>query len=531
MHVARFFSAPALATAALLGATSARAFCGFYVAGNDAPLYNNATQVVLMREGTRTVLAMQNNYEGPAAGFAMVVPVPVVLQKANVKTLPRELFAKVDQLDAPRLVEYWEQDPCYVPPPAKSVYYDRMESAGAARTKDKSDRESGVKVEARFSVGEYDIVILSAKDASGLEGWLQQEKYAIPSGAAPYLRPYVQSGSKFFVAKVDPAKVVFQRGMAKLSPLRFHYDAENFSLPVRLGLMNAKGAQDLIVHILAQNQRYEVTNYPNVAIPTNFDVTEKTKGNFGAFYAALFDETVKRHPKAVVTEYSWDATTCDPCPGPALDQEDFLTLGADVLGGEQDYHSRSNGGFTVTRLHARYTKDSLGEDLYFRAAPPIVGGREMRQEGGKLEQGAHPDQTNNFQGRYSIRHPWTGPIACKNPVRGIWGEPPANVPDANRSHVQPVADTAFARRDLSLASFATNVPAGNLLGAAAAAPGPTGASVEPVAESDAGGPGGPPPTPAPRGCGGCNSGAGSESVLASLLALVTLAVVRQRRKR
>ena len=66
-----------------------------------------------MREGTRTVLSMQNNYKGPPDEFAMVVPVPVVLQKENVKTLPRELFAKVEQLGAPRLVEYWEQDPCH----------------------------------------------------------------------------------------------------------------------------------------------------------------------------------------------------------------------------------------------------------------------------------------------------------------------------------------------------------------------------------------------------------------------------------
>ena len=90
----------------------AHAFCGFYVAGGDAKLFNNATQVVLMRKGTRTVLSMQNNYQGPPEDFAMVVPVPVVLQKEDVKTLPKEVFDKVDALAAPRLVEYWEQDPC-----------------------------------------------------------------------------------------------------------------------------------------------------------------------------------------------------------------------------------------------------------------------------------------------------------------------------------------------------------------------------------------------------------------------------------
>src|SRR6478735_2085378 len=87
-------------------------FCGFYVAGGGADLFNNATQVVLMREGTKTVLSMQNNYQGPPENFAMVIPVPVVLQKENVKTLSRDVFVRVDRLAAPRLVEYWEEDPC-----------------------------------------------------------------------------------------------------------------------------------------------------------------------------------------------------------------------------------------------------------------------------------------------------------------------------------------------------------------------------------------------------------------------------------
>ena len=98
--------------AGLAVARPAAAFCGFYVSGADTKLFNDATQVVLMREGTRTVLSMQNAYKGPPESFAMVVPVPVVLQKANVKTLKKELFEKLDQQSAPRLVEYWEEDPC-----------------------------------------------------------------------------------------------------------------------------------------------------------------------------------------------------------------------------------------------------------------------------------------------------------------------------------------------------------------------------------------------------------------------------------
>ena len=76
------------------GASTAHAFCGFYVAGGESSLFNDATQVVLMRYGQRTVLSMQNNYQGPPENFAMVVPVPVVLEQENVKTLPAEPMRK-----------------------------------------------------------------------------------------------------------------------------------------------------------------------------------------------------------------------------------------------------------------------------------------------------------------------------------------------------------------------------------------------------------------------------------------------------
>ena len=179
-----------LALATIAAAPSADAFCGFYVAGADEKLFNNATMVVLMREGTRTVLSMQNNYQGPPENFAMVVPVPVVLQKEHVKTLPMAVFDKVDKLASPRLVEYWEQDPC-APEPPHPPPMPRMRMAAGARpeAKSASAADLGVTIEAQFTVGEYEVLILSARDSAGLDTWLRQEKYKIPAGSEPLLRP------------------------------------------------------------------------------------------------------------------------------------------------------------------------------------------------------------------------------------------------------------------------------------------------------------------------------------------------------
>jgi hypothetical protein len=448
----------ALAAALAAAPATGAAFCGFYVSGADAELFNNATQVVLMRQGTRTVLSMQNNYQGPPQDFAMVVPVPVVLQEENVKTLPREIFRKVDQLSAPRLVEYWEQDPCMTRREGQFAMRSPGAAMAAPSAKSEAARDLGVTVEAQFKVGEYDIVILSAKDSTGLDTWLRQEKYKIPDGAEPYLAPYVKGGSKFFVAKVDASKVKFEGGQAMLSPLRFHYDAEEFSLPIRLGMMNSSGTQDLIVNILAPGQRYEVANYRNVTIPTNLDVVPGARERFGEFYAALFDRTLEKNPGAVVTEYSWDAASCDPCPTPPLDHGELLTLGADILDARATTKPAprpSKGSksppkdavdellavpsvtprrppprpmpmrsFVITRLHARYSKDGVSEDLVFKTAPAIAGGRESRGPDGRLEERSVESPINNFQARYAIRHEWTGPIECANPVRGVWGGPP-----------------------------------------------------------------------------------------------------------
>ena len=104
-----------------------------------------------------------------------------------------------------------------------------------------SDARLGVTIEAEFTVAEYDIVILSAKDSGGLDKWLRKNEYNIPKGANAVLRPYVEQNTKFFVAKVDSKKVKFRDGKAVLSPLRFHYDAPTFTLPVRLGLLNSAG--------------------------------------------------------------------------------------------------------------------------------------------------------------------------------------------------------------------------------------------------------------------------------------------------
>lgn len=402
----------------LLLPTSAEAFCGFYVDGAGSEMFADATQVTLMREDTKTVLSMQNRYDGPPEDFALVIPVPVVLEEENVKTLKEDVFERVDLLTSPRLVEYFEKDPC-----EPEYDYAGENDANGANEDSATDDNDDVTVESQFKVGEYDISVLSTEDSTAMEDWLISNDYNIPDGAAPYFEPYVQDDMYFFVAQVDPGEVVFEDDQAVLSPLRFHYDSDDFSLPVRLGMINSRGEQDLIVNVLARDQRYELANYDNVTIPTNLEVTEEVADDFSTFYRALFAQTVEDNPGAAVTEYAWSASKCDPCPGPVqwgLPADDVETLGADVVPGDD---LATSNDWVITRLHLRYGADDVGEDLIFEEADPIVGGREMTNEDGELESGAESASFNAFQGRYIIRHLWDEPIECDDPEFGRWGGP------------------------------------------------------------------------------------------------------------
>src|SRR5258706_10559716 len=105
-------SIPSLLLCALLWPAAAHSFCGFYVARGDATLFNHASQVALVRDGDRTVMTMVNDFKGEPTEFAIVVPVPTVLEKGQIHVGDKALVDHLDAFSAPRLVEYFDPDPC-----------------------------------------------------------------------------------------------------------------------------------------------------------------------------------------------------------------------------------------------------------------------------------------------------------------------------------------------------------------------------------------------------------------------------------
>lgn len=241
----------------LLLTQPAWAFCGFYVAKADTDLYNQASQVIIARDGDRTVLTMANDYEGEVSDFALVVPVPVILKEEQVHIGEASIIKRLNDFSAPRLVEYFDENPCAVR--RFDDGFGLLQNAAppmpmAAESMRETAADLGVTIEEQFSVGEYDILILSAKESDGLETWLRQNDYQLPQGASELLRPYIRNKLKFFVAKVNLEE--FDRsGVNQLRPLMMAFESPKYMLPIRLGMMNAQQAQDLIVYILSPRAR------------------------------------------------------------------------------------------------------------------------------------------------------------------------------------------------------------------------------------------------------------------------------------
>lgn len=383
--------------AVLCFAPTAWAFCGFYVAKADTKLYNQASQVILARDGNRTVLTMANDFQGDVKDFAIVVPVPTVLQKEQVHVAEPKIIERLDAFSAPRLVEYFDSDPCA--PVYKMNDMRPMVSAAPPDISTQEDSSLGVTVEAKFNVGEYDIVILSAKESGGLETWLNRNNYKIPQGAKELLKPYIRSGMKFFVAKVNLDKFA-ESGYQFLRPLQISYESRKFMLPIRLGMVNATKEQDLIIYILSPKGQAEITNYRTVKVPSDVNIPVFVKNQFGDFYKSMFQNSYTKEDKKVgFLEYAWDMSTCDPCAAEPLNHEELKQAGVFWLNDNSDSNSPIAPGFRsrfpsssvfITRLHVRYTRNKFPEDLIFQETA----------------------QRDSFQGRYILQHPFTGKLKC-----------------------------------------------------------------------------------------------------------------------
>ncbi|HVO31929.1 MAG TPA: DUF2330 domain-containing protein, partial [bacterium] len=307
-----------LVFAALSTLVSSQAFamCGCFMPPRPPPsmhvadsrITNKSSKVVIVHDGDRTVVTMANDFQGDAKQFAIVVPVPSTITRDQIHVGDKEMIETLAQSTAPQLLEYPGIDPCGGPMVA-------MGRAGAPSAKEDalSTRGGGggnahalaVKVEGSWTVGEYDIQILAAEDSDDLVTWLKNHDYAIPDGAGPVFNSYLRQNMRFFLAKVN-LKEQAKSGYTYLRPLQIAYESPKFMLPIRLGMLNADGEQELSVWTVTKKGRVESTNYRTVKMPASSGMLpEYVKNDFESVYRASFRNLERREGNDVVfVEYA-----------------------------------------------------------------------------------------------------------------------------------------------------------------------------------------------------------------------------------
>ena len=262
-----------------------------------------------------TTLTLANDAAGDLSDFALLLPVPSTLDIGSITTVDPEILDRLDAYSAPRMVEYSCEDlygeldlqaslgGCAL----TSATDDGTDVAPDAHTRSGGAPVGCVRVEASFAVGEYDITVLESDDAGALTSWLFDHGYVMPPGAAPLIEEQIEAGSWFITARLN----LQVSDRTWLSPLQLSYDADQISLPVRLGAMSSPGWQDLVVYVINDfdGGRAGVGSWPEVDLESECMTDSAT---FSAVYEERLDEAFAGAGSAFTTEYAWGARRMRP---------------------------------------------------------------------------------------------------------------------------------------------------------------------------------------------------------------------------
>ena len=346
----------------------AMAFSGFYVAKSDTPIYNHAAKVVIVRHGEKTVLTMVNDFQGDVKEFAMVIPVPTLLKRKHVQLGNRAALDHLDDYSSPLFGEVR----CNDGRTDQSLKPRKIRAFGVL-----PPSISEMSIEEQYPLREYEILILSAEENQGFFSWLRQHGYHIPQEAEPILNSYIKQGWKFLVVEVNINENP-KLGFVSLSPLQITFKTSQFILPLQLGMVNAKGPQELFIYILTKNNAVQTTNYR--AIPLNrgtFRLPLYVKNELPGFYKDMFAQQIQNENRSgVFMEFARDMDRCDPCISDSLTIEELRQLGVFWPISDQAHRGNARDAF-LTRLHIGYDAERFPEDLIFQETSGPVSFRQL----------------------------------------------------------------------------------------------------------------------------------------------------------
>ncbi len=349
-----------LAIAALAGVATerdARACGGCFVPPGPSTQVT-AHRMAFAISATRTILWDQIQYTGSPEEFGWVLP---IRGKVDVGVSSDQLFQRLEGETTVQIVG----PPQPVCPRSSNRGLFASSDDESAPTSAGSAADSGVSVWDQKVVGPYEATQLSATDGTALTTWLTDHAYVLPPAVAPVIDQYIKEGFGFLVVKLVP-----QREVTKMEPIRISFEGSSPSLPLRMIAAGTGAKVGLKLFVLGDG-RWEAKNFPNAQI-ANDDLTWDFAAMGSNYNPVFIGKLGENGGRTWVTEMSDEiprARLFAGLPAGTTENDAGATVFAkdtDETDIERAFPGKAN--VHVTRLFAELPQSALGQDLELQAS-------------------------------------------------------------------------------------------------------------------------------------------------------------------
>jgi hypothetical protein len=294
-------AAVALAALSLqaLAPAVAQACGGCFIAPTvSSPIVQEAERILFVRDSVtgKSTIWIEIRYNGPAADFGWVLPLPKAPDKVGVGT--SYLFDRLHLGTGPQFrLDSGPSENCN--------NGTSSSGCGAFSSEDSAARGAGgfneapdpddVTILAHDQIGPYDYQVISGTTAADIQAWLSKNGFAMPQSAGPVLEDHVKNGFVFVAVKLAAGK-----SAKEIQPIALTLPQVEPCVPLRLTAIAA--VEDTLVEVhVAGPGRAVPKNHLHVQLnPLRLNWFDGGS-NYGQLLAAAMDEAAGR---AFVTQFA-----------------------------------------------------------------------------------------------------------------------------------------------------------------------------------------------------------------------------------
>ncbi len=318
--------------------------CMMPLVGEATNLVASARQEALLAtDGRRVQVVLRTHFRRGPRELAWVVPVPA--RPDAVEEAPGELFAELNAVAAPR----------FYLPGAKGGGIGCGCAMGA---RESQIADGAVTVEATGRAGIFEYVVLSARDAAELTGWLNENKYLVPVGAERVFERYVKGGWHWLAMRVRSEAA--EKPTLAPHPVSYTYRDDKLVYPLVVSQLSADVENEIVLYVVGE-ARFACANWANGTIAGG-SLMAQANSPSGTNYEELFRSATAEHGGHLfVTEYAQEQRLFGRPEGRGGPFDD--TVSASLLEGIGQRQ-------TLTRLRAVMTAGAMDRDVVL---VPVAG--------------------------------------------------------------------------------------------------------------------------------------------------------------